>query len=68
MDSNYKERKGTGKEKKKRVPSHTEMKMEDIEELEELEKILAEKVEKEEGWRELEIGEVKPIYVGKRIK
>ena len=35
------------------------------EEVEELERILAEKVEKEEGWCELEIGEVKPIYVGK---
>jgi hypothetical protein len=35
------------------------------EEVEELERILAEKVEDEEGWSELEIGEVKPIYVGK---
>ncbi|MBE9594149.1 MAG: hypothetical protein IMF19_11815 [Proteobacteria bacterium] len=37
-------------------------------EIEELERILAEKVEHEEEWKELEIGEVKPIYVGKRIK
>lgn len=35
------------------------------EEVDELERILAEKVEEEEGWSELEIGEVKPIYVGK---
>jgi uncharacterized protein YwgA len=35
------------------------------EKVEELERILAEKVEKEEGWRQLEVGEVKPIYVGK---
>ena len=35
------------------------------EEVEELERILAEKVENEEGWCELEIGEVKPIYTGK---
>ncbi len=35
------------------------------EEVEELERILAEKVEKEEEWSQLEIGEVKPIYVGK---
>jgi len=36
--------------------------------IEELEKVLAEKVEKEEGWRELEIGNVKPVYIGKTIK
>lgn len=36
------------------------------EKVEELEKILAEKVEKDEEWRQLEIRGVKPIYVGKR--
>jgi copper chaperone CopZ len=56
-------RKETGKEKKKRVSNHPEVEMEDIEELE---KILAEKVENDEGWRELEIGEVKPVYIGRK--
>jgi len=32
---------------------------------EELERILAEKVEHEEGWEQLEIGKVKPVYTGK---
>lgn len=34
-------------------------------ELDELEKILSEKVEKDEEWDFLEIGEVKPVYVSK---
>ena len=32
---------------------------------EELERILAEKVEHEKGWEQLEIGKVKPVYTGK---
>jgi len=35
------------------------------EKIEDLEKILAEKVEHEEGWEQLEIGKVKPVYTGK---
>jgi len=31
----------------------------------ELERILAEKVEHEKGWEQLEIGKVKPVYTGK---
>jgi hypothetical protein len=51
--------------KKKGVPNHPEVEMESIEELD---KILAEKVENDEEWRQLEIGYVKPIYVGKHRK
>ena len=51
--------------KKKGVPNPLEVEMESIEELE---KILAEKVENDAEWQQLEIGYVKPIYVGKHRK
>jgi hypothetical protein len=51
--------------KKKGVPNPLEVEMESIEVLE---KILAEKVENDAEWQQLEIGYVKPIYVGKHRK
>jgi len=43
------------------VGEHVEM----SETIEDLEKLLAEKVEREEGWEQLEIGKVKSVYTGK---
>ena len=37
-------------------------------EIDELERILSEKLEKDEEWRILEIGEVKPVNLGKLKK